>query len=505
MVVKDLNIRFIKSLLTCEIKDFYEKSDKAELQESKVNTIRSLLDLFENQNLLRSNIHTLTDDFESLIKNFELIETLLPYVFDESYSKIKYLSDKILSNAKICDNWVKNKANMSSSEYVAAKKELIKVLNMLRDRYQEEHALYISIRPNHSEITINYYKIIRDNLSNNIPIESFQYDILKKLFLEKNIPEKERIILLERLKNHNIYCHKKLNNETFDFPKAYEIIDMISFGYEDIQIPNVDSDRKGEISFYCKTVENMVEESKRSDKIGSKVLTLLPHYEGNLIFSGNYSKEEFDYLMLSLLKDMQNSLYLYATYLSDNSVYNDKIDRNNVKNDYYKYLEVYLVIRNYYDKQVELYEKVEELDENSIENLPDVYTLSFTSRGVENEKTYFEADLKSVSKDLYPRVIKHLTYFKKDRLPKTYLKPITELGTGTSEIKDDQIRIVFRRVKDNEYAIMGIFVKKDNNDRMMYRKLAGRNMSTLLSGEEIENEVFNLLNLKKHKGGRKNS
>ena len=507
----DLNVRFIRNLLADVISDYQKRREIADNQKDKVDLIHGLLDILEDEDLLKNEQHSLTYNYKKLIDDTDKIEHYLfsldaSHVIDFPNSKIRHICEKIKRCATICYNWQNNVPNMVSSDFRAAKRELTSILNMFRDISKEEESRYRIVRPPFSEKIIEECKTIKDNLYTWKPIESDQYRTLKIVFSVKGFSERQTILLLEAIRKHNIECHKKEKNEFVDFTQANETVDMLTSGYEYIRIPDVESDRKDAIDFYCKIIDKVIKESNsNSSSTSVHILEYLPRYEGNLVFSDNYSKEEFDYFVLSLLKQIQDNLYLYASYMSNEFVYKDKFERNDVRADYYKYLKVYLLVRDYYDKQVKEYEKVEEIDDNSVDSMPDVYKFSFTSRGYEHEKTYFESDLKSVSKDLYSRITKHLTYFKKNMLPKSYFKSLGELGNGFYEIKDDQVRIVYRHIKENEYAIMGVFVKKDDNDRVMYRKLSGRDTGVLLTGEDIEKQLFNLLDTKKHSGGRKNS
>ena len=383
---------------------------------------------------------------------------------------------------------------MTFSEYREAKKELLSVLNIIRDKYQEERAKYVSKRPIHSESVIDQYKDIEYNLRSWNIINSYQYETLINLFKEKGIDEKERIILLERIKQHNIIAHKKGNNERFSFQKSYEIIDMITSGYELIEVPSIESQRKNEINDFC----DILYDQRNSISIDD-IMRYLPHYEGNLIFSGNYTKEEFDYFIFNLLKKLQDNMFFNANEIKHQDMYHEKDIRDLIREDYYNDLKIYNMVRAFYDEGIKQYES-EEIDEE----LPDVNNLSFTSRGTENEKTYFESDLKKVPNDLYGIILKHLKYFKKGKIPSTYLKQLT-LGTGIYEIKDDQIRIVYKHIGDNNYVILGVFIKKVDNDRQMYDKFVNRSTNNLLSGSTIEASLFELLDAKKHHGGRTNS
>lgn len=72
----------------------------------------------------------------------------------------------------------------------------------------------------------------------------------------------------------------------------------------------------------------------------------------------------------------------------------------------------------------------------------------------------------------------------------------------TYEIKEYQTRIIFKRLQDDIICILGIFIKKDNNDFKEYKNIARRTIpqdidKAIILSSSIENELFTLLNDKK--------
>ena len=55
----------------------------------------------------------------------------------------------------------------------------------------------------------------------------------------------------------------------------------------------------------------------------------------------------------------------------------------------------------------------------------------------------------------------------------TKVKPLS-FNQRFIEIKDDQIRIVFKPLGNNNYSVMGAFIKKDDNDRPTYNQMFRR-------------------------------
>ena len=74
-----------------------------------------------------------------------------------------------------------------------------------------------------------------------------------------------------------------------------------------------------------------------------------------------------------------------------------------------------------------------------------------------------------------------------------------------AELRDDQLRILFKKDENNNYVIIGAFIKKEDNDRKNYVKFYNRGISVILPKEEAEKSLFDKIANSKHSGGRKNA
>ena len=80
------------------------------------------------------------------------------------------------------------------------------------------------------------------------------------------------------------------------------------------------------------------------------------------------------------------------------------------------------------------------------------------------------------------------------------------------ELLHDQVRIVYRHVKDNIYCVLGVFVKKATNRREIYNKLSARMIPDISTSDKLmrekelseynEKELENLVKNKSRKGTR---
>lgn len=96
-----------------------------------------------------------------------------------------------------------------------------------------------------------------------------------------------------------------------------------------------------------------------------------------------------------------------------------------------------------------------------------------------------------VPKEYYTTVLDLITRFKKGTTVRSEVKP---LGNNKKlkkimELRSDQVRIIFKHVKDNIYNIMGVFTKKDDNNIMMYQIMANRMMPDVSTEEKLNKQL----------------
>lgn len=53
-------------------------------------------------------------------------------------------------------------------------------------------------------------------------------------------------------------------------------------------------------------------------------------------------------------------------------------------------------------------------------------------------------------------------------------------------MKDDQVRIILKHIKEDVYNVYGVFVKKDDNDMNLYRKMMNRQAPSISSNEDLQ-------------------
>ena len=84
-------------------------------------------------------------------------------------------------------------------------------------------------------------------------------------------------------------------------------------------------------------------------------------------------------------------------------------------------------------------------------------------------------------------------------------RQLNEAFPGLKEIKNDQVRIIYRHIEGNKYVIIGIFQKKRDLDKRSLESMYKRPINNIKHLSEIETELFKNMDENMHHGGRKNS
>ena len=94
--------------------------------------------------------------------------------------------------------------------------------------------------------------------------------------------------------------------------------------------------------------------------------------------------------------------------------------------------------------------------------------------------------LKDVPEEYFERVQSLLENF---IVHKKKFKSLTTNKPGFMELKDDQVRIVMKHTVNNIYCVMGVFAKKANNDRKMYRTMWNRTVTDIITKQKEKQEL----------------
>lgn len=324
------------------------------------------------------------------------------------------------------------------------------------------------------------------------------------------ISNKEALLCINDLDfyNRNVITSKKNNKKEEEYASRIynEIPNILNAGYEVIKEPEVDISRRASLNRIVEEITNTLRCTKKD-----KIIALLESYE-----KYELDNNEYNYVIIKVLNNFNEELISYYQLLLDKETYSKISNRREIIEDYYTELIRYLVVRDYYNKYNEVIIDEEDitLTDEEEKELQDEKRLVYSTSLANPTKAKIIGDIEYVPKEYYTTILDLITRFKKGTTVRGEVKP---LGNNKKlkkimELRSDQVRIIFKHVKDNIYNIMGVFTKKDDNNIMMYQTIANRIVTDISSdiklkraldiAEITEKELENIVQTKGRKGTR---
>lgn len=328
-----------------------------------------------------------------------------------------------------------------------------------------------------------------------------QIEIIDDLIKRYDIDSKDHIRCLEYIRGHN---SKIKNSEYF---VSDTVVKMLDSNYTKFIIDDVDDIKYKDR--YSRVIEDYLCELGKTDvKDLPEFLPFLPDFT-------EYPIDVFDYIYQNLINGIIDSINEDVEYISSVEVYKSIELRKVAISEYnerrIKLAQIsnyYYAVRSNYQSDVEILD-VEESNSNDYVN-----NLLYLNNS--NNISYLEKDMKSFPEEYFERVSKLLDSKRRNTLTPTEDKSFSTINAKLkdySELRDDQVRIVYKHVGNNNYLILGAYVKKVDNFNRANITLAKRDVSidysnqevlnnALLNAEEVEKRIANLVEIHGRKGNR---
>ncbi len=436
----------LKSILFLDIKMNNELKKKASYIDTYIDLYSELLDLFT------------VDDIDNIFNNLLQISIILDCLYDKDTIK-SFDILKLIYGWRYAIDEVKKEDYVKKLSRLALKFKIDCGLELDRAKEIRSHVLSID-----DEITT---KRIISSLKYGQVITDEQLNYVKERLDREKVEPRYIIIILERIKIHNAKL-KSMEDRRINYRELYYIINLLNQGFEQIDLPVRDNPTLDE---FC---NNFVE------TFNNTPFELCENVLDGITF---YNHESMEYVYKKIMQYYQEKIYDIIDTLKSIYFYFDNEVIGMVKEEYNSYYFRYMVARNALDelKKREIEESAEEIVEESEE-----YTIrvDYATNSDVPEKCWFIRDLMDVREESLEKIGKLMNDFKKGK--RSNLKPLRSLH-GYSEIKDDQIRIVFKPMGSNMALIMGVFIKKSTSDDPNYRGIIGR--QTIEVGEDYSKEV----------------
>lgn len=438
------NISEIKNILYLEAKAYYEKKDK-------LNELNMKIDLYNELFLYFENIETIKE-------KCELIELLIDTLYQNS--RIQYLffelKTAIFTNPK----------KVIESELIAdINKKYNKVVAFLNSDMEkillEQNQLINYLKSNNDRIY--RYKMITQRLKNKQIISDKDKSLLFTTLNSSGYTTEESIKFLESVSHHNLLAHSKFKNLSRHYKS--EVLEMLNFGFEIIDDENIDY-------------------TTNTSKIISIQNEQLQHYEDineflKITRSMCATDDEYKAVLMKLIEKQQNEILDLINMITEEEFYFDEDIKNEIISEYNLKVDYYLHFREEYMNITMKDEEIAISKENYL-----IYPKG------ENNKPYFVEDLKKIDKNCLSDIKMLLENLQLGSITKRQLEGFKTNYGEFRKLKYGQVRIIIKQISKNIFMIVGVFIKKEQTGDLQYRKICNRKILDI-SMEELQNQVEN--------------
>lgn len=470
---QELSLNDLESKIYSEIFSYESDEKEYESIEFRMGVLNKIISYLQI-----TNVRELKDKFKAYDLQLSLIYS---EVEKQRISKItiQYIEDLDTKNVQ---------KNQKSIEIL---------LHYIKEEYTQlntkKEKLESYIRKNQVKI-IDYRKIL-SNFKYNNAINNNQIQLIEEIMNNEDVSPKNQIQILEQIKNHNNQQQGLENKDT--------ILNMINENIELYDFPSLESfDFKSRVTPMIDSYYQMI---MSVDDV-TQLYNFFPTLKDQTI-----DLEEFEYIFKKILNKMISVLQGCKQSIIEKDIYDDEVLRNVVIAEYNEMKQKYEKIFYYFDNEIQYYKNNDQqliAEQESITNL----FYAFPPNGRES---YLEKDLKDIPKEYLERV-KNLL----DKLKTNQLNPRESAGFGGNnrlkevrELRSDQIRILYKKIFKNNYLMLGIGVKKTDNDLNMYYTISNRDQTIDLStvekynrnlevSSEVEEQINSYIQTNSRKGIR---
>lgn len=467
------NLRWLKENLYEKVREFNENYIEREYFELKYYLLLNISNILENNNI-SGNLFELEEQIKIVYNNES--EQILNKLND-TLNRMKIYKSKLSKDSFYEEEYNKALKELNSFKEMIDKEKIVtlKRINLINSKYPFElykkYSSFIS--------KLKYEQIIDSN----------DLEIIKKYFDNIGLNDIEQIKLLEFIRLNNSKISRDRGFRHSGALSGKEVLKMLGLGFVKYDKPHITSIERAkridaEALAYANTIQNLKEIDSFLDEL-------------NL---SDYNFSEKQRLVVVVISQLQNKLLELRELISSKDFYLDISIRDEIIREYNSLAQKCKIMDLYYNNIEEDIE-IEE-DEKPINKL--IFLEPVSS---EQEKSYFERDLKDIegeylkitfnllSKFIYNRsTLREIEPFSSGRYKK-YIKLKDRGGHGRNR---GNVRIVVRPLKDNYYLVLGMAIKKDEVGSTIYDTIIGRYYNIELTDELIEKNERTLDNILKY-------
>jgi hypothetical protein len=437
-------------------------------EEEYIEYLNTLLNVYTNE--LKTNLELAEDSYNMAKTNLDVLKPIINFLTKLNYQEENILMieialssiyssklankfcDKIRNNLLIINNYESEKM-FDYNAYLRAKTNL----NLFKKKLSIDYNYWLciihlnkrkSIKRSYEVFNRIANKLIYNQLLTNTEMLSLT-DFIMSL---ENIKAEDKIKLISFLNIKREEVKKKKHQST---AKYQEIISII-----DCPLNNSTINTPDDLN-YCNGIINNIKNT-----LNNKDLNLISFVMPDIT---DLSINNYQYIMNNILNYAINKIKDIKEMVLDPEFINDAELCQEIINEYHFYLKVYDIFKNSFNLSM--------ANSGNFQNKVEENKLLYLTTDL-NGSAYIEKDLmqNGFPNEYYLAVKDLLNKLKTNSLNYPTTKPLisNKKFAGYQELRDDQIRIVYRHMANNYYIIYGAGVKKDDNDQALYNRLTGR-------------------------------
>lgn len=322
------------------------------------------------------------------------------------------------------------------------------------------------------------------NLKFNQFVVSDDIDVVNKLLRELGYDDKDVSIIVEKLFIGNELKNAKKNGNYVSYHEKNKFVELMNIGGETFDTPFVEDEER--LNNYVKSMVDLL--MNYNDEISKfNIAKILPSVGREL-----KNNNELEYVVINILRELRLNLGKNIDYLKDPEFIMSFELKTDIAIVCYGLIEKYNLVRDYLDNIVYSASNSAvniNLDDDYVEEEILNNNSQFLYLCKPSGESYFMSDIEDMNKEYATRTIEIFNDFKSSAAKRTNSKPLASMG-GLFEIKDDQIRIIYKMAPGDKYIIYGVIVKKDNRIPISVRKnILSRKGMISENSEEVEKQI----------------
>lgn len=326
---------------------------------------------------------------------------------------------------------------------------------------------------------LKYHKRITDDKSDIRNVKK----IINYYEVSGVISNKEEMLLINEIELHNSRVAAKRYDDVLYVEGIYnELPNILNIGFQEHDQIEIDLERKTTIDKLAKELRNTIDYIDLDEIVST--IEMYKKY--------NLDSDEYKYLILKIMDYYFDELITLYDLLMEKEIYTHKKDRVELIKNYYYVLEKYLIVNNYYNDVIKEEDDtfiVEEIDTDI--DLEQKNQLIYARSDINVSKSRIISDMSDVPYEYYNTVYDLIDRFKSGKLSKKEIKTLSSSRKikGHIELKYDQVRIILKHIKDNIYCVLGVFVKKADNDVDSYKSIVSRKIPIIRNDEDMLRQI----------------